>query len=570
MTSRCVRAGRLRVGIAVVGLALAWGPRLPAQAVTQVGCDAGGLIAAVSDANADPDADILELAPGCVYTLTAAADARGNGLSAITTPVTIHGNGATIARAASAPDFRFFEVFPAASLALDHLTLQNGSFGAIDNSNGTVTVSDSTLSDNSGGQGGGIANFGAAATLTVVRSTLSDNRSREGGAIFNVGGTVTVSDSTLSGNVADDGDGGAILNSDGLGDEGILTVSRSILSGNSALGNGLGGAIANSVLATGFGGTTTVSQSTLSGNTALHGGGGISNSGGGTLTVTQSTLSMNTVNFGSGGGIFTEAGTAVIVSQSTLSGNESSGGGAILNNDGTVTLSGTILANSIVSPGGGNCDGGGGEPFSDAGFNLDDGASCDFTDPTSMSNANDGLEALQRNGGPTPTMALLPDSDAIDAGATAAQGCTGTDQRGVPRPQGAACDIGAYESGDLGVQKTASPNPARPGKELTYAIQVIAAGPVDPTGVVVTDTVPAGTKFGSVTTTQGSCSVSGPTVTCHLGQLPAATTATITVVVKVTAKPGSTLTNQATVSAASGNPDPTNDTAVVAVPVAKK
>ncbi len=54
------------------------------------------------------------------------------------------------------------------------------------------------------------------------------------------------------------------------------------------------------------------------------------------------------------------------------------------------------------------------------------------------------LGALADNGGPTLTHALLPGSPALDAGNDAA--CSATDQRGVSRPQGAHCDIGAYEA----------------------------------------------------------------------------------------------------------------------------
>jgi hypothetical protein len=50
---------------------------------------------------------------------------------------------------------------------------------------------------------------------------------------------------------------------------------------------------------------------------------------------------------------------------------------------------------------------------------------------------------LGSNGGPTPTHALLPGSPAIDAADDAA--CPATDQRGVARPQGARCDVGAFE-----------------------------------------------------------------------------------------------------------------------------
>ena len=59
-------------------------------------------------------------------------------------------------------------------------------------------------------------------------------------------------------------------------------------------------------------------------------------------------------------------------------------------------------------------------------------------------------EGLQENGGFTATIALLAGSPAIDA--IPAADCTDqngnaitTDQRGVARPQGNGCDIGAFE-----------------------------------------------------------------------------------------------------------------------------
>src|SRR5690606_29583266 len=58
-------------------------------------------------------------------------------------------------------------------------------------------------------------------------------------------------------------------------------------------------------------------------------------------------------------------------------------------------------------------------------------------------NADPLIDSLQNDGGFTQTMALLPGSPAIDAGDNTA--CPATDQRGVTRPQGPQCDIGAYE-----------------------------------------------------------------------------------------------------------------------------
>jgi hypothetical protein len=61
---------------------------------------------------------------------------------------------------------------------------------------------------------------------------------------------------------------------------------------------------------------------------------------------------------------------------------------------------------------------------------------------------------LQNNGGPTKTHALPAGTPAIDAGNIA--GCVDgdgaaihADQRGVPRPFGSRCDVGAYEVSDV-------------------------------------------------------------------------------------------------------------------------
>ena len=76
---------------------------------------------------------------------------------------------------------------------------------------------------------------------------------------------------------------------------------------------------------------------------------------------------------------------------------------------------------------------------------------CSFTPATGdLVNVDPMLGLLQDNGGPTLTHAILADSPAIDSGNPAVPGiggaaCPQTDQRGVLRPQGAACDIGAFE-----------------------------------------------------------------------------------------------------------------------------
>jgi hypothetical protein len=95
----------------------------------------------------------------------------------------------------------------------------------------------------------------------------------------------------------------------------------------------------------------------------------------------------------------------------------------------------------VVEEGVGNCNF---TNVSSLGHNLADDDSCGFTAPGDLVVANAMLGPLQDNGGPTETHDLLPGSPAIDAGS---MDCPppATDQRGVARPQGAGCDIGAVE-----------------------------------------------------------------------------------------------------------------------------
>jgi hypothetical protein len=100
------------------------------------------------------------------------------------------------------------------------------------------------------------------------------------------------------------------------------------------------------------------------------------------------------------------------------------------------------VINTLISrsPSGSNCFG----AIIDGGHNISSDASCHFTAPGSLNDTDPLLGPLADYGGPTPTMALLAGSPAIDAADPAA--CPPTDQRGRPRPFGAGCDIGAFES----------------------------------------------------------------------------------------------------------------------------
>ena len=79
-----------------------------------------------------------------------------------------------------------------------------------------------------------------------------------------------------------------------------------------------------------------------------------------------------------------------------------------------------------------------------SGHNLESDVSCDFTQPGDQQNKEPNLGALNLNApGTTQTMALNDGSPALDTADN--NGCPGTDQRGVTRPQNVTCDIGAYE-----------------------------------------------------------------------------------------------------------------------------
>ncbi len=88
-----------------------------------------------------------------------------------------------------------------------------------------------------------------------------------------------------------------------------------------------------------------------------------------------------------------------------------------------------------------NCNG---DDATSLGYNLADDASCGFFATGDLVVADAMLGPLADKGGPTDTHDLLPGSPAIDAGSPACPP-PATDQRGVARPQGAACDIGAVE-----------------------------------------------------------------------------------------------------------------------------
>lgn len=125
-------------------------------------------------------------------------------------------------------------------------------------------------------------------------------------------------------------------------------------------------------------------------------------------------------------------------------------------------------------------------------------------------------------------------------------------------------------STDLSITKTADSTSVRAGDEVTYTITARNNGPSDATAVVMTDPLPSGITFVSVTSTKGTCSGT-TTVTCNLGTLTAAApdnVAVITVRILVPFTfPAGPLTNIASVSGPANDPAGGNNTGTSTVTV---
>lgn len=122
----------------------------------------------------------------------------------------------------------------------------------------------------------------------------------------------------------------------------------------------------------------------------------------------------------------------------------------------------------------------------------------------------------------------------------------------------------ARQSADLGIAISDSPDPVAAGGNLTYTITVMNNGPDAVSGVSVTDVLPAGAGFVSVTPSQGTCSGTS-TVVCGLGTLPNLATATVTLVVRWT--PAGTASNTASVASCLLDPVAGNNSATAVTTV---
>lgn len=270
----------------------------------------------------------------------------------------------------------------------------------------------------------------------------------------NVGaGLVTIQNITITGGSAGGSGGGVFA-------QGDLMIINSVFRGNHA--NQFGGAMATD-------GELNITSSLIDDNNASMGGGGIAANL--ILNITSSTVSNN---LGGGAAAAASDQAAITVTNSTVTGNSQAGNGAGLFSGGSVTLVYATVADNVAQVAFDNIQTGTGltsfasvvvggsaerlncldtDDNTSLGYNYSDDESCGFTRPTDRQAQPVGsalLGPLGDNGGPTPTRVPGPGSPLIDAIPVAAcqdDGASGitTDQRGVSRPQGPGCDIGAVE-----------------------------------------------------------------------------------------------------------------------------
>lgn len=475
--------------------------------------DTATLIADINAANTSGTPTTINLTQSTYDFTSANNNTFGpNALPAITGNITINGNGAVLMRDPSLGQntpFRLFYVSgdqvasatgsqstsqPIGSLTLENVTLEGGlaeggssgtgggglgAGGAIFNQ-GNLTLNGVTVEQSAAV--GGSSGSGTATTSGTIGTTPAS------AGTFGAGGAGSSSGSGGAGSFGGGGGSGTTVGAGGFG----AGAGTSTLGGG---GLGAGGAIFNMY------GTTTLINTTLASNIAQGGGNGASGYGGavfnldGTLNVTSSTIAYNEAT--GGGAVYNLSYGSTTNSAGTAQGVPS-----------TVTLTNSILADSFAGS-----DLVNDENSSTAGAavvnattpnivvmtSTIDGATTNGTPLTS----NPQLGLLTNNGGSTPTMALMPGSPALGAGAAASTEPT-TDQRGMTR--GTVLDLGAYQGTPPGTTATTTTSTSMTltstststGGSITLTATITpASGGATPTGTVQFVDTTSGTTLGS-------------------------------------------------------------------------
>jgi uncharacterized repeat protein (TIGR01451 family) len=358
--------------------------------------------------------------------------------------------------------------------------------------------------------------------VTVKRSVLTKNAGAAGGAIYVSSEPVTLIESVISENFGERG--GAVY-----AIHGHFEALRSTLQGNTS--SHTGGAIYL------FSASATLVDSTIAGNEAT----GASAEFGGAIA-------------GEG------AGTSIKLEYATITGNHAPVGGGIAGFVESLQLEGSILSGDAGS----ECSGAGSAEA--IGTNIIFGSSsCVFAGPAPLA-VDPLLGPLHMNGGFAPTSMLGRGSPAVNAGGASCVNAGSLDERGVARPQGPACDLGAFEvASDAAVALSASPAPATVGGTLALTATASDLGSEPITGVSTTITLPSSVSF--VSAPAGCVVTIGPetTVSCPVGSLGQGQSHLSTVVVRPE-RVGAVL-DRASVSAEQADYNPADDSATVATAV---
>lgn len=267
-----------------------------------------------------------------------------------------------------------------------------------------------------GAAGSPTVTVGPRATVSLTRVLVTHGAVGDGTASPGIvsSGSLTLFATTVAGNAGPAG---------GIASTGRLSLVRSTVADNTGTGNG-GGIASSGVLAT--------SWSTVTRNTSGGDGGGIAVTGG-SATLSRTTITRNTTAWVAGG-LLVADGTRVVVEATVMGANQAGASGP--------DCAGSPVSNGYLVIG--DTDGRYCDPVPGPGDVVDM--------PGGILEV--GLADLAWNGGPTPTAMPAADSvlvDAMTVGATGADGrvlCPASgllDQRRVPAPRGAGCDVGAVE-----------------------------------------------------------------------------------------------------------------------------
>jgi hypothetical protein len=316
----CAAGAAVAAAAGAGGAAMAATTTASVQVTTPVACLASALASAISSAPANA---ILVLKPGCTYRIPAS-------LPEVTSDLTIVGDGDTITPA-NDDDFTALEV-SGAELTISRLTFR-GFFtgtdtepGALINDGGSVTITSSRFTDNTGGDDGGAILNKAGATLDISSTEFQGNVSG-----------VDDDCSAVRADCGSDGYGGAISNESGS--EATLTADNFL--DNHATEDG--GAIDNA------GGSLVVSYAAFSHNSSPDYGGAIENDGG-SASVSGSSFSHNHSEYG--GAIETDF-FPLNLTGDMLTGNSAYDGGAIIMYSNTTLNKTIVTGNHATSHGGG-------------------------------------------------------------------------------------------------------------------------------------------------------------------------------------------------------------------------